>query len=195
MGEFDRHAQPQERTQNKQIVTAITLIVILIVVLGYHFMKPGPRTASAAVPAASGAPTPEPPPDQVAQSLLQDPTARLLLEDPRNDRAFAEVPRNPFILANTWKDTLVHAEAPVVARPTTPGRPAPATLQADDFRLSSIIRVNDRLSAIVNGHIVSAGMIVDGARILEIRPDRVIIQSARSAEGPTVELAIDPKLK
>jgi hypothetical protein len=207
MGDFDRHPQPQHGKQSKQVVVAITLAVVLIGVLGFHFMKPGPQSAMASSLGPAGA---APPPlsaegaeesaEQAAIALRQDPTARLLRENSRVEKEFTAIPRNPFLLSDTLRASLIRLpDAPIVTpqRPTDPIRPTriPQPVKVDSFKLASIIRANDRLSAIINGHIVTAGMIVDGARVVEITADRVLLQNAQSPDGPTAELTIDPKLK
>jgi hypothetical protein len=207
MGDFDRHPKPQTSKQGKQIIIAIVLGVVLIGLTGSYLMKPGPQKAFAGAEGAGDgalaapAPVPDETAEQASNALKDDPTARLLRESAPDDELFSKIPRNPFVMSDSWRNVLVRT----VESPQTPAPPAsetprapravPQPVKLENYRLASIVRLNDKLTAIINGHIASAGMIVDGARIVEIRPDRVILQNAQFNDGPMSELTLEPKLK
>jgi hypothetical protein len=132
--------------------------------------------------------------------LQKDPTSALLLNAGTTDTTPNAVPRNPFRMSRTWFTALNPTTpppitpTPAVAQPkpaplpTAPDRPA--ALRDQEFRLTAILGT----SAIVNGKVVQAGAIIGRARVLEIRPNAVILQPTDSRTAPTLELALPSSL-
>ena len=208
MGDFDRNQTPKTNDQSKKITAVIVLGVVFIGVLGYPMMKHGPQPAAAAgdsgqasivIPDSNSNETPE----QARAALRNDPTASLLVGPSKVDQEFSQTPRNPFVMSETWRSSLSRPADPVnptviSPRPSDPPRATvrvPLTVKLDAYKLASIVHQQDRLMAIINGSIVTTGMIVDGARVLEIRDDRVILQNADDRAGPPAELTMVPRFK
>ncbi len=183
MGDFDRHEKPKVKNQNKQVAFAISLGVVLIGVLGFHFMKQEPETASAAGGDAPAAYSSNDTPEDLGKQLIKDPAVGLLTGDTAVDPRLAKVPTNPFVMNSQWRASIspppasqpgvVMVKGPdqtVVVRQVIP------PLKMDSYKLGSIVRQGSNYMAILNGKIVSAGTVIDGARVVEIRADRVILQ-------------------
>jgi len=205
MGDFDRKDKKAGNDQSKQITIMILLGVVLIGVVGYHFSKGGP-SPSAASANAGGIPMPviDETPEQASNALKQDPTASLLRQTQEVDTTLDKVPRNPFLMGEAWRMTLVRDVEPV-STPVTPVNTTPIVRnterkvipapKADNFKLASIVRQGGTLSAIINGRIVGVGAVVGDARVVEISEGRVVLQNADFADGPKTELTLSPQLK
>ena len=85
------------------------------------------------------------------------------------------------------------APEPLRALTPTPVQPAVQTVSTDGFKLSGIFRENQRMVAIINGNIVSVGMVVGNAKIVEIKDNKVVLRHANAPTGPTVDLVLTPK--
>ncbi len=206
MGDFDRNQAPKQDDQSKKIAFVVILGVVFICVLGYPMMKRGPQSAEGATGGgdASIAPsdsTPDETPDQARDALHNDPTASLLTGAPKDGQEFSKIPHNPFLRSTEWRSALIRPADPVHPVAVRSYDPAPVvahvslTVKADAYKLASIVQQQDHLLAIINGTIVTTGMFVDGARVVEIRADHVTLQNADDPEGPSVQVALVPKLK
>jgi hypothetical protein len=207
MGDFDRKQDKSaERDQSKQVIMVIVLGVVLIGVVGYHFMKKGPQAAIAAAPGAGGQipmPMGEETAEQAKDALRQDPTAALLRETAAVDNTLNTVPRNPFLMSEGWRSSLVLQVEPVITPTVTPTVVTPRTTpvrvipspKAENFKLGSTLRQGNGYLAIINGRIVSAGAVVNDARVIDIQEGKVVLQHANYPDGPQIELTMEPKLK
>jgi hypothetical protein len=206
MGDFDRrHEKPATNDQSKQITLMIVLGLVLTGVLGYHFMKSGPQPAKAAPAGMGGIPVPiiEETPEQASDLLRQDPTAALLRPTAAVDDSLNKLPRNPFLISEQWRASLVTAIEPAVTPTAAPAvvTPRPITVRAipvpkaEHFKLGSTMRQGGGYVAIVNGRIVTVGGLVGDARVLDIQEGRVVLQHSEYPEGPKLELTMEPKLK
>src|SRR5689334_2282070 len=126
MGDFDRIQTGGTKNDSKKIALMVVLGLVLVGVLGSHFTKPGPQTASAAtdlLPAsapesAGGGQTPE-----VALSgLKEDPTDNLLRNTVVDDPSLSGVPRNPFRMSTSWLTSSTKVK-PVAVEPVKPVEP------------------------------------------------------------------------
>lgn len=205
MGDFDRRQDPQASNgQSKQITLMIVLGVVLMGVLGHHFLKQGPTPAKAAG-MGGGIPVPiiEETPEQASDLLRQDPTAALLRPTATVDDALSKLPRNPFLISEQWRASLVAAPEPERTPAAIPAvvTPRPITVRAipvpkaEHFKLGSTMRQGVGYVAIINGRIVTVGALVGDARVLEIQEGRAVLQHAEYPEGPKLELKMEPKLK
>jgi hypothetical protein len=205
MGDFDRSDAGQPDSQAKKIGFMIILACLLVAVLGFHFMRHGGPRAATAFPGGPAAAAPaEVTPEAAAEALRRDPTAALLVAA-APDRSLDTLPRNPFAISDAWRASLVRQPDAAPAAPATPLAVEPVARvaaprvavppKADKYKLGTIVRHGDRYMAIVNGQIVAPGGLIDGARVVEIRADRVVLQHADYPDGPTVNLLIEPKLK
>ena len=208
MGDFDRVQNPSAKNESKKIGLVILLGLVLVGVVVFHFTKQGPQVASAA-PGPLGNPTPDPiaateSPDKALTALEQDPTAHLLPAPAIEDPTLSKVPRNPFRISSVMLAGIVKPveivtpqPAPTVPIPTTPQviKPIEPPLRIEDYKLSSVLHVGGKLTAVINGKIVSSGMLVDKARVLDIREDGVTLQNSQAPDGPTINLNMQPRMK
>ncbi len=201
MGEFDKRGAPDAAAEKKKLLLVGVLGAVLLGVLGIHFLKGGPQAASASVaaqPVESSAALPaiEETPAQAQAALADDPTASLLRgTSAAPDPALGKTPHNPFVISAAWRSELVHpTEVRVVHNQPVYVAPSPQAVNVEGFKLGGILHQNNALCAIVNGRIVSVGMTLDDAKIVEITPDHVTLQRADAPTGPKSELTIEPKL-
>ena len=196
MGDFDRKDDAPKKTSRKQWVMAAVLGTALLGVVAYEFGGNGPQTAAASgvniggSSEASSAETPE----QVLGALKNDPTQKLLLESHSADPIGPTLLRNPFRVSNQWRSTLVSIQAPIAAPAPevhVTARVEPTRVAAEGFKITSI--VNGQY-AVINNKIVTVGAVVDKARVLEIRSDRVVLQSVDFPDGPRTELLLNAPL-
>jgi len=175
---------------------------VLVGVLAFHFSKPGPQRAVASSGGASEIlplPASTETPETVIKSLTVDPTAELLSTASVEDPVLSNVPRNPFSMSKAWIKKL--QPEPVVAPEPVKAQPQPkpqvvtlmpkaplVPLKIEDYRLEMIYRQGDKLTAVINGKFVSAGMMVDKARILDINNDGVTLQNSESPEAPPIKI-------
>ncbi len=207
MSDFDKKpstgAAPK---QGSKVMILAALGALLIGVVAFHLSKGTPQSAGAAVlasPDASADPValPTETPEQARAALADDPTAKLLRGNGENDRALAQVPMNPFVLNEKWRSTLVKAPDPTIVPPdqvkldpTRPAVPPPLqTVSAEGFKLSGIFRDSQKMVAIINGNMVTAGMVVGNAKVVEIRDNRVVLRHVNAPAGPTVDLVLQPR--
>jgi hypothetical protein len=206
MSDFDKQpANGEPPKQGGKVVLLGALGALLLGVVAFHFLKGSPQSASASpisnADAATGAAdVATETPAQAQAALANDPTVSLLRNTGDTDAAFAVLPTNPFLLNEKWRATLVKATDPVAtAEPlradSTPAPvvAAPQTVSADGFKLSGIFRESQRMVAIINGNIVSAGMVVGNAKVVDIREDKVVLRHVNAPNGPTVDLLLKPK--
>jgi hypothetical protein len=205
MGDFDRKPEKSgQKDQGKQMILMAVLGVIFVGVLGYHYMGRGPQAALAAPGMGGGIPMPvaDETPEQASNALREDPTAALLRNSTAIDTSLNTLPRNPFMMSDQWRSTLIQ-EAPPAMTPVAPTvitpRPVNARTipvpKAENFKLGSTIRQGGGYMAIINGRIVSKSAVVDDARVVDIQEGRVVLQHADHPDGPRIELTMDPKLK
>ena len=196
MGDFDRNDDAPKKTSGKQWVMAAVLGTTLLGLMAYEFTGKGPQTASASSVRtadgsdASAVETPE----QVLAALQNDPTQKLLLESHSADPIGATLLRNPFRISNPWRSALVSVQAPIAAPAPEvhlTARVEPTRVAAEGFKLTTI--VNGQY-AVINNKIVTVGAVVDKARVLEIRSDRVVLQSVDFPDGPRTELLLNAPL-
>jgi hypothetical protein len=208
MGDFDKQAAGSDAPkQGSKVALLGVLGAVLLGVVIFHFAKGSPQTAGAAVVSGGAAALPEAgelpteTPEQAQAALRNDPTAKLLRGAGDGDGALAQVPANPFVLDDKWRSQLVKAPDPAIANPeplrpvapVMPVAPAVQTVSADGFKLGGIFRENQRMVAIINGNIVSAGMVVGNAKVVEIKDSKVLLRHVNAPNGPTVELMLSPK--
>jgi hypothetical protein len=204
MGDFDRSQEAAPANgKNKQVYIAIGLAVVLVSVLGHQLLGGGPQAASAltfngASAGGTDADTAKTP-EQAAAMLRDDPTAQLLRGSPVSDHSWDAMPRNPFVMSENWRAGLVRAvpaaapaEVAVKPQATTP---VAEPLKSENYRLDSIFRQGDSYSAIVNGRIVKAGMVIGAARVVGIRDDRIILQGVDSPSAPATEFFLERRNK
>ena len=205
MSDFDKQQTPGVSAEKKKMAVAGTLGGVLLVIGAFHFMKATPQTASAGVVGStSGAevvsliPSDETP-AQAQAALQQDPTAKLLRGEQDDGHTFDAVPHNPFRIAPEWESLLVRADPPAPSAQHTdyavPAIISPRAVDTASLKLTGIFRQGQRLYAIINGDIYTAGMTVDTAKILDITGNQVTLQRADAPTGPKATLAIEPKLK
>ncbi|HVX83548.1 MAG TPA: hypothetical protein VH253_01900 [Phycisphaerae bacterium] len=204
MSDFDKKpADGQSPKQGGKVAVLGLLGLVLAGVLVFHFTKGSPQAATASPVADAGDPTaavvPTETPAEAQAALANDPTAKLLRGSGDLDAQLAVVPTNPFILDAKWRASLVKTVAPTTAaeplRAEVTPQPvvaAPQTVNAEGFKLSGIFRDNQHMVAIINGKIVSAGMVVGNARVVDIQPDKVVLRHVNSPTGPTVNLLLKP---
>ncbi len=200
MGDFDKNKTPDVAAEKKKLMLVGVLGTVLLGVVGFHFMKGGPQVASASVVADSGdasaAPAIQETPAQAEAALADDPTASLLRgKSSASDPTLAKTPHNPFVISPEWQNELVHpTEVRVVNQQPVYVAPTSQALNIESFKLSGILHENNALCAIINGRIVSVGMILDDAKVVEITPNRVTLQRADSPTAPKINLTMEPKL-
>jgi hypothetical protein len=202
MGDFDKNKTPDAGAEKKKLLMVGVLGAVLLGVLGFHFMKGGgPQVAAAStlndVGLPTGIATMEETPLQAQAALADDPTASLLRgTSTARDPLLEKTPHNPFIMSMEWRTELVHpTEVHVVNhQPVYVPQVIPQAVNVEKYKLSGILHQSNTLCAIINGQVVSAGMVVDDAKVLEITPQRVTLQRVDSPTGPKSFLTIDPKL-
>ncbi|MGN6368698.1 MAG: hypothetical protein ACTHN5_10585 [Phycisphaerae bacterium] len=199
MGEFDKRQTPDTGAEKKKLMILGTLGAVLVALVSIHFLKGGPQAAQASAipePGASPVTAMDETPAQAQAALADDPTATLLRGTPTaHDPLLDRTPHNPFLLSSEWRSQLVHpAEVRVVHNRVVYTAPTPQSVDVEKYKLSGILRQNNALCAIVNGRVVTAGMTLEDVKVVEITPDRVVLQRADSPNGPTADLTIDPKL-
>ncbi|HUO07363.1 MAG TPA: hypothetical protein VM008_03615 [Phycisphaerae bacterium] len=204
MGDFDKQKTSDPSAEKKKLAVVGALGAILIGVLVVHSVKSGPQSASASVfSSASDTPgdaTMDETPAQAEAALANDPTAKLLRGSSKPEQPSGErTPHNPFLISPEWRNMLVRApevHEPIYTPQPTVYTPAPQAVNLQNYKLSGILQQRDKtLCAIINGRIVSTGMTVDDARVVDIAPDHVTLQHADSPTGPKSDLTIEPKLK
>ena len=199
MGDFDKNQAPNSAAEKKKLALVGVLGAAILGVLGIHFMKGGPQAASASVVVDSGegaAPAIQETPAQAEAALADDPTASLLRgSSAATDPVLMKTPHNPFVISAEWRNELVHPmEVRIVNHEPVYLAPTPQALNVANFKLSGILHEKNALCAIINGQIVSVGMVLDDAKIVEITSNRVTLQRADSPTGPKSELTMEPKL-
>ena len=192
---FDRQpARPPNSPRALALVGVLSLVLVGAIVYALHSRTP--RQAAAALPAggpASLAAGPQESPAQIMAALAHDPTADLLRG--RDDRlsGLTTPPRDPFVLAPAWRDKLVVHDAAKLLPVVTPAPEAPVEYDAGQIKLQGIFKDGRRIAAIVNGTVVSAGMIVAGARIVEVRDDGLVCQPVGQPESAQFRISLNPK--
>jgi hypothetical protein len=200
MGDFDKNKAPDAAAEKKKLMLVGVLGAVLLGVVSFHFMKGGPQAASASVVSDSGGasalPAIEETPAQAEAALADDPTASLLRgKSTATDPTLVKTPHNPVVISAEWRNELVHpTEVRIVNHEPVYVAPSPQALNVGNFKLRGIMHENNTLCAISNGQIVSAGMVLDDAKVVEITPNRVLLQRADSPTGPKSELTMEPKL-
>jgi hypothetical protein len=203
MSDFDKKpADGQPPKQGGKVAVLGMLGLVLAGVLVFHFAKGSPEAATASPITGGSDPTavavPTETPAEAQAALANDPTAKLLRGPGDLDAQLAVVPTNPFILNSKWRSSLVKVVAPAAAaeplRAEVTPQPvaAPQTVNAEGFKLSGIFRDNQHMVAIINGKIVSAGMVVGNARVVDIQASKVVLRHVNSPTGPTVDLLLKP---
>ena len=204
MGDFDRHDNSARKGETKKMVTLLVLGTALIGLLGSQMIKKGPQPAMGGQANAgflSGvAPGADDTPESALKDLQKDPTRTLLHNDPKSDAALNKIPRNPFRMTDAWHQALVRIDpTPVVTQVVTPTtvpaethivKPAPVPLKIEDYKVAMIYSTGGKYSAIVNGKQVFVGMVVDKARVLDIRAKKVTLLNIESPEAPAIDIVI-----
>lgn len=208
MGDFDKQVEGSAPAkQGNKVALLGVLGAVLLGVVVFHFTRGGPQTAGAAIlpggadvaPGAAEVPTETP--EQAQAALRQDPTATLLRGNGEGDAGLAQVPANPFILNDKWRSLLVKTAEPAIANPeplrpvapVAPVAPAVQIVSADGFKLGGIFRENQKMVAIINGNIVTAGMVVGNAKVVDIKDNKVVLRHVNAPNGPTVDLVLSPR--
>jgi hypothetical protein len=202
MGDFDKQQNSDAAAEKKKLVVVGLLGAVLLGIVVIHFTKTGPQSASASV-FSSGSDSlvgenMDETPAQAQAALANDPTATLLRgSKSAGNSAQEKLPHNPFVMSPDWRTTLVHpteVHQPVYTAQPTVYAPAPQTINLQSFKLSGILQQRDKtLCAIINGQMVSAGMTVNDAKVVDITANRVTLQRADSPSGPKADLTLDSK--
>ncbi len=202
MGDFDKNSGKASNgaAEKKKVMTLCVLGAVLVGVLAFHFLQGGPQPvrASGMPPLAGPIVAVEETPEQARAELANDPTATLLRGTKNLDASLEVVPRDPFHLSPEWQSRLVHpTEEAKAARPQADYKPAaaPELVDTSSMKLTGIFRQGQKLYAIINGDIVTAGMVVGNAKVASITDMTVTLQRADAANAPLATLTIDPKLK
>jgi hypothetical protein len=203
MGDFDKNngnQAPNAAAEKKKMMTVCVLGAVLAGVVGFHYLKAGPQEVSASglSPLAASGVSMDETPEQARAELANDPTAKLLRGTTNSDAALETVPRDPFHISSEWQSLLVHpVEELKPGKPQTEYRPiaAPELVDTNSVKLTGVFREGQRLYAIINGDIVTAGATVGNSKVVSITNTTVVLQRIDSPNAPTATLTIDPKLK
>ena len=203
MGQFDKSHAPKTGSQKSKALMAVALALALGCVIFFQVWKSTPQAASGAVNAGSTDPDPNAllaPPRSVSQELdelAKDPTTPYLRGDRTIDAAFLTPTHDPFRMADKWRASLTRND--VTPNPPDPridthvAPPLPQGADVASIKVTGIFRDKDKYTAIVNGVIARAGMILKNVRICEILEDRIVVQNAAYPEGPRSEVILKSK--
>lgn len=200
MSSFDRKSAAGGASK-KPIFVAV-LMVALAVILVRQF---GMARSTAAAPTdpnanlAAGAPPVVETTGEALRGLADDPTQQWLKAEAETDSALEKAPQDPFQMSPAWRALLIK---PVIAtvtqetvyqpvRTTDPiVKPVGTPWNSSGIKLEGIFKDSKRSYAIVNGSIVSEGMIVGGAKIVEVRDNSLLCQPLNSPDGASVEVPL-----
>jgi hypothetical protein len=154
------------KLDKRHMAVALTLLVGSIVYNVWVFTRPRPRPAGESTPAlmAVEGPAPEPVVAAGGGAATIDPAKVAPVADIVLDRA-PSWPRNPF----------VGPKSPVAAE-TVQTRVDEPTLEPE-LVLNSVLYSDTRRLAMVNGRRVRVGDVIGTARILDILPNAIVVES------------------
>lgn len=201
---FERNA-PKAAGPGKKAVVLGLCGVALAGLLGYNWLANPPRSAAAsvsgdaAVQALLPAGMVEETPAQAIAKLTNDPTAHLLRGTDEMSTALETPPANPFAVAPAWRAELVKSAGGHVATIETThstgvaAMPVPASV--GPLNLQAIVKEPQASYAILNGHIVVTGMVIDGVKVVEIGSQHIVCQPVGSGAGARFEVGLKGKAK
>jgi len=149
----------------RHLVASLVLLVGSIVYNVWVFTRPEttvtrpPDVAAGVAPVSAGAPA-----DAAPVDLTQLPA----LPDVALDR-LPEWPRDPFANVRTPPEAVVAEQ---------PSGPAPEATPDPDPVVASILYSSDRRAAMIDGRVVRVGDVVGRAKVVEILPRAVVVESA-----------------
>ena len=197
-------------SQKKQLVILAVLGVVMAGLWTHYAMNHVPAAANAQggdMPTDNGmTAVPERAPAEVLKELANDPTRDLLRGHGQTDDGFGELPNNPFAMDSKWRTVLTRPE-PVAAAATQPA-PGPQPfvvrqvvpqnvppINVDTIKVQAIVRDARNKYAIINGSIVNVGAVVQGARIVEILDDHLLVVPAAAPDATPVEIFVKKRFK
>lgn len=153
----------------RHLIASLALLVGSIVYNVWVFTRPAADTRTGPVTsvAAVDAPAPSVPGGSIPATV--DPAQVKPLPDVALDRS-PEWPRDPFASLR---------QAPAIAQTDVP---APVQIEEPDPVVASILYSSDRRLAMIDGRVARIGDVVGGAKIIDILPNAVIIESPRRGQ-------------
>ena len=201
MASFDKKTAATGAGNKKNIIAGVLAAVLALVVV-HHFTKTAPSEAAVdngGAPAAGIVPASETP-AAVKAALDSEFSRQLKPQTVEGPSAIDTPPSDPFQLSSTWRDKLIRPVVwsdpvgPVVLPHTNSGdntgKPSLPAWNPSSLKLTGIFKGSVHTYAVINGSIITEGMIVGGARVVEIVDDHVTLQQLGAPDSARVDLMI-----
>ena len=197
-------------SQKKQVIILVVLGIVMAGLWIHYAMnhQPAQANAQSTDPTADNgaAALPDRAPADVVKELSNDPTRDLLRGHGETDDGFGKLPNNPFAMDGKWRRVLTRPDSvepsatqpapnlqPFAVRQVTP-QPV-LSINVDTIKVQAIVRDSRNKYALINGSILNVGAVVQGARIVDILDDHLLVVPAAAPDSPPVEIFVKKRFK